>query len=318
MNPRNIHQLCGTLLSLLLLNALAWAQDVRVSEKTTNVPLAPALRAEVEAALQKRDFKQAEALLVNEINKNPNAPDAAKLLTFVAGLFFLDGDFLNAAIAYKKAEKLAPLDERSRFTLAMAYIRLQRQGWAAPELERLTKDFPNNALYWYWLARIDYDARKYDQAVIKLNKVIALDPTMMRAYDNLGLCYDHLSNSDAALTSFRKAIELNRAQAKPSPWPQVNLALLLIGKNELEEAEALLREALRYDAKLPQAHHHLGQILDKQGKTAAALAALHQAVVLDPNYPEPHYTLSRVYQKLGDKEKAQQALATFQRLKNAK
>jgi tetratricopeptide (TPR) repeat protein len=315
MKRRSIHHLCGTLLSLLLLNALAWAQDVTISEKTTNIPLAPALRAEVEAALQKRDFKQAETLLVNEINRQPNTPAAAKLLTFVAGLFFLDGDFLNAAIAYKKAEKIAPLDERSRFTLAMAYIRLQRQSWAAPELERLTKEFPNNALYWYWLARIDYDANKYDQAVIKLNKVIALDPTMMRAYDNLGLCYDHLSNPEAAQKSYRKAIELNRAQANPSAWPQVNLAGLLIGKNELEEARKLLVEALRYDPKLPQAHYNLGQILEKQGKPAEAIAALNQAIILDPNYPEPHYTLSRIYQKQGDQEKAQRALEMFKKLK---
>jgi tetratricopeptide (TPR) repeat protein len=306
------------LLAFVLTTALAFAQapqDVTIAEKTTNIPLAPAVRAEVEAALQKRDFKQAETLLVNEINKHPNAPDAAKLLTFAAGIFFLDGDFLNAAIAYKKAEKIAPLDERSRFTLAMAYIRLQRQTWAAPELERLVKEQPNNALYWYWLGRIDYDAQKYDQAVIKLNKAVALDPTMMRAYDNLGLCYDHLSNPEAALKSYRKAIALNRAQAKPSAWPHVNLAGLLLGKNELNEAKDLLLEALRYDPKLPQAYYHLGQVFEKQRKSSEAIDALQQAVTLDPNYAEPHYTLSRIYQKQGDKEKAQQALATFQQLK---
>ena len=309
------------LVTLLLMTSLAFAQvpqDVTISEKTTNVPLSPALRAEVEAALQKRDFKAAETLLVNEIGKSPNSPEAAKLLTFAAGIFFLDGDFLNTAIAYKKAEKIAPLDERSRFTLAMAYIRMQRQSWAAPELERLVKEQPNNALYWYWLARMDYDAQKYDQAVIKLKKVVAIDPMMMRAYDNLGLCYDHLSETEAAVKSYRQAIALNRAQAKPSPWPFVNLAVLLLSKNELEEAGKLLQEALVYDPKLPPAHYHRGQILEKQGKLTEAIAALNEAVTLDPTYPEPHYTLSRIYQKQGDKEKAQKALATFQRLKKNK
>ncbi len=307
----------GLLLALLLASGLRAqvSQDVIISEKTTNVPLSAALRAEVEAALQKRDFKAAETLLVNEISKNPASPEAAQLLLFAAGIFFLDGDHLNAAIAYKKAEKIAPLDERSRFTLAMAYIRLQRQSWAAPELERLTREQPNNALYWYWLARIDYDANKYDQAVVKLNKAIALDPKMMRAYDNLGLCYDHLSNTAAALKSYRQAIDLSRAQTKPSPWPFINLAVLLVSKNEVEEAEKLLREALQYEANIAPAHYHLGQILEKQGKPAAAIAALQQAVALNPNYPEPYYTLSRIYQKQGEQEKARQALANFQRLK---
>ena len=43
----------------------------------------------------------------------------------VAGIFFLDNDFLNAAIAYKKAEKIAPLEESHRFTLSMAYLKLE-------------------------------------------------------------------------------------------------------------------------------------------------------------------------------------------------
>lgn len=321
MKQQAIKHISGGLMMVFLTLLCAFAQasqDVTISEKTTHIPLIPALRAEVEAALQKRDFKQAETLLINEINKNPNAPEAAKLLTFAAGIFFLDSDYLNTAIAYKKAEKIAPLDERSRFTLAMAYIRLQRQNWAAPELERLTREQPNNALYWYWLGRVEYDANKYDQAVMKFNKAVALDPMMMRAYDNLGLCYDHLSNTEAALKSYRKAIELNRVQAKPSPWPLVNLAVLLLSKNELMEAETLLRESLGYDANVSPAHYNLGQILEKQGKPMEAIAALNQAALLDPNYPEPHYTLSRIYQKQGEKEKAQQALANFQRLKKAK
>lgn len=303
---------------MMMMAAAQTTPDVIISEKTTNIPLASALRAEVEAALQKRNFKQAETILVNEINKNPTSPDTAKILVFAAGVFFLDNDFLNAAIAYKKAEKIAPLDERSRFTLAMAYIRLQKQAWAAPELERLTKEQPNNALYWYWLGRVDYDAQKYDQAVIKFSKAVALDAMMMRAYDNLGLCYDHLSNTEAAIKNFRRAIELNRAQAKPSAWPLVNLAGILIGKNELDEAQTLLIEAIRFDPKLPQAYYNLGQISEKQGKPIEAIESLNQAIALDPNYAEPHYTLSRIYQKQGDKEKAQQALAKFQELKKTK
>jgi Tfp pilus assembly protein PilF len=75
---------------------------------------------------------------------------------------------------------------------------------------------------------------------------------------------------------------------------------------------------LQYDAKMASAYYNLGQILEKQGKATEAIMALHQAIEIDPNYPEPHYSLSRIYQKQGEKEKAQQALANFQRLKKAK
>lgn len=138
---------------------------------------------------------------------------------------------------------------------------------------------------------------------------------MMRAHDNLGLTHEHLSDNEAAIKSYRTAIELNRQQANPSPRPFLNLAILLIGKNELSEAEILLREALRYDAKLPQIHHNLGQILEKQNKPTEAKEALLQAILLDQNYAEPHYTLSRIYQKQGEKIKANEELELFQKLK---
>lgn len=315
---RPFTKICLLLTSLLILGAVTVAQvkpEVSVSENTTNIPLPEKLRTEVEVALKNRNFKQAETLLVNEINQRQNSAETAKLLAFTAGIFFLDGDWLNTAICYKKAEKISPLDVSSRFTLAMAYLKLNQPSWAIPELKKLVKEQPDNALYIYWLGRIDYDAQKYDQALIKLRKAVELDPTMIRAYDNLGLTYEHLSDNEAAIKSYRTAIELNRKQTNPSPWPFLNLAILLIGKNELSETEILLREAQRYDAKLPQIHYNLGQILEKQNKSTEAKEALLQAITLDQNYAEPHYTLSRIYQKQGEKLKAKEELELFQKLK---
>jgi tetratricopeptide (TPR) repeat protein len=315
---RTITKNSVVLICLLILGVTVIAQvkpEVAISENTTNIPLTATLRAEVEAALKKRDFKAAETLLVNEINQQKNSGEAAKLLIFTAGIFFLDSDWLNAAICYKKAEKISPLDVRSRFTLAMVYLKLNQASWAIPELTQLAKEQPENALYIYWLGRIDYDAQKYDQAVIKLRRAVELDPKMMRAHDNLGLTYEHLSDNEAAAKSYRAAIELNRKQTNPSPWPNLNLVILLMGKNELDEAENLLREALRYDAKLPQIHYNLGQILEKQNKPIEAKEALLQAIVLDQNYAEPHYTLSRIYQKQSEKIKAKEELDLFQKLK---
>jgi len=48
-------------------------------------------------------------------------------------------------------------------------------------------------------------------------------------------------------------------QLKPSPWPLVDLAVSLIGVNRLEDAKKNLDEALRYDAKLPQADTNLDE-----------------------------------------------------------
>ena len=283
----------------------------------SELQLSSAIRRDLEDALNRRDYKRAEAILVEEAERDPKSTRTARLLKSAAGIFFLDGQFLNAAIAWKKAEAIAPLDERSRFTLAMAYIELNHRDWARPELEELAAAHSGNALYLYWLARLDYDAQNYAAAIVRLQSVIELDPKMMRAYDTLGLCSDYLGKFEEAVKNYNRAIELNRLQSKPSPWPHVDLAISLISLNQLSEAEKNLREALGYDPRLPQAHYQLGRVLEMRGQYEAAVQSLSQAAALDPTYPEPHYLLGRIHHRLGEDSLSRAEITRFQQLKKS-
>jgi tetratricopeptide (TPR) repeat protein len=196
----------------------------------------------------------------------------------------------------------------------MAYVKLRRRDWARSELEKLAAAQPRNPLYLYWLARLDYDAHNYTAAITQLERVIELDPKMMRAYDTLGLCFDYLGKFDQAIKNYNRAVELNRVQAKPSPWPHLDLAISLVAVNQLGEAEKNLREALRYDGELPQAHYQLGRVLEMQGDHQAAVQSLKQAATLNSLYPEPHYLLGRIYQRMGESQLAKAEIERFQQL----
>src|SRR5947209_13306134 len=235
------------------------------SRQLMELQLDPLRLRKLEKAINARDYKPAEKILVEEAERDPRSPRSAKLLAIAGGIFFLDAQYLEAAIAWKKAEAIAPLDDRSRFTLAMAYVKLNRRDGARAELDKLAAAQPQNPLFLYWLGRLDYDARNYSSAVTRLQKVIELDPKMVRAYDTLGLCFDYLGKFDEAVKNYNRAIELNRLQPKPSPSPQVDLAISLIALNQLPEAEKNLREAIGYDSQLPQAHYQLGRVLEMQG-----------------------------------------------------
>jgi tetratricopeptide (TPR) repeat protein len=285
-----------------------------VPSDPSKLPLAPARRLEFEDALSRHDFKRAETILVEESNRNPKSPDAAKLLEIAGSLFFQDKQYLDAAIAWKRSEAIAPLDPRSRFTLAMAYIKFGRSDWARLELEKLAATQPASPLYLYWLARLDYDAQSYTAAIGRLRKVIEMDSSRMRAYDLLGLCHDYLGQFDEAIKSYTRAVELNRLQAKPSPWPLVDMSISLVAVNRLAEAEKNLREALSYDARLPQTHYQLGRVFEMQQRYPAAIQSLNQAVALDSTYAEPHYLLGRVYQRLGEEQLARTEIERFKQL----
>ena len=272
-------------------------------------------RARLEEALQSGAHEQAEALLVEAIERAPDSPDLLRLL---GGVFFVQGRYLNAAVALKKAEALSPLDARSRLTLVMSYVVLGRRDWARPELERLARDDPKSPLYPYWTARLDYDDRRYAEAVKGFLHAVALDPGFMKAHDNLGLCYEALGRYDDAVRSHEEAIRLNRELQPPSPWPALNLGILLTRLDRLDEALALFRESLRADPRFPQAHYQLGVTLEKKGRSAEAVPPLVEAARLDPDYPEPHYALARIHRRNGAVARADEALATFQRLRKEK
>jgi tetratricopeptide (TPR) repeat protein len=288
-----------------------------LSSQLSNLQIDASSAAEIERAITQQDYQSAEKILVEEAERVPRSKRSAKFLVIAAGVFFLDRQYLNAAIAWKKAEAITPLDDRSRFTLAMAYIKLDKREWARPELEKLAAERPQDPLYLYWLARLEYDGRNYSSAVDRLKTVLELDPKMARAYDTLGLCYDYLGRFDDAVANFDRAIELNRLQAKPSPWPNVDLANSLIALNRLPEAEENLRAAVGYDQRLPQAHYQLGRVLEMQGRYQDALDSLKAAVTLAPDYADPHYLLGRIYHRLGDEPQSKAEIARFQELKKA-
>ena len=271
-------------------------------------------RAAVTQAIERRDYVSAEKLLVERIGQNPQS---AELLTAAAGLFFLDRQFMNAAIAMKKAEKLAPLIAEDRFLLAMAYVALQHSDWARPELDKLAAAEPGNPLFPYWLARIDYDGRNYTDAVDKLQHVVALDPRSVRGWDNLGLALEGLGRLDEAAGAYRKAVELNSAEAAPSVWPPLNFATLLLRLDRIPEALPLLNEALKYDPKSAQVHYRLGLLREKAGDVPEAIHELREASALDSSYADPLYVLARLLYKQGDTAEADAAMQAFKKIKAA-
>jgi tetratricopeptide (TPR) repeat protein len=197
-------------------------------------------------------------------------------------------------------------------------VALGRRDWARPELARLVAAAPANPLYPYWVGRLDYDDGQYATAVESFRRALELDPRFMRAYDNLGLCYEALGRFDEALRSWEEAIRLNDGQKTKSPWPPLNLGLMLTRHDRLDEAEARFRESLRCDSRFPQAHYQLGITLEKKGRTGEAVSELEEAARLEPAYAEAQYALARLYRRSGEPQKADQALQRFQELKQAK
>ena len=280
-----------------------------------SLQLAPEAADRLQKAVSARDYITAEKVLLPEIDRDPHSPRGARLLAFTGTVYFRNQDYINAAIAWKKSEAIAPLDPSIRFLLAMDYIRMAHPDWARPLLESLAAQNEKEALYPYWLGRLDYDGHLYNNAIRHFQHAIELDPNMARAYDNLGLSYYYQNQNDQAVTNYEKAIELGSKSANPSPWPYLNLAITQQFLNRDADAEKNLREAIRLDPGFAKAHFQLGTVLEDLQRLEEALAELREAARLDPAYPEPHMAMARVLRKLGQEAAAREEAATYVRLR---
>jgi len=196
----------------------------------------------------------------------------------------------------------------------MAYIQISHPDWARKVLETLATRNPSEALYPYWLGRLDYEAHEYNRAIAHFRYTIELAPAMSRAYDNLGLCYYYQNQNQLAVENYKKAIELDRNSEHPSAWPYLNLAIVFQLQNDLAGAELNLREAIRLNPDFQQALFQLGLVLESQGKLSEAVEELREAARLDASYAEPHMALARIYHKLGQGAAARQEVQAYLRL----
>lgn len=284
--------------------------------RVSSLKLASKAAAELRSAIRHRRYRTAEKILLPAIAHCQEPLLLARLLAFTGSIYYLDHDFLHAAVAWNKSAAIAPLPSTIQFSLAMDYIQLRRPSWAHHTLQNLAKQNPHNALYPYWLGRIEYGAHRYNQAIRYFRSAIHLAPHMGRAYDNLGLCYYYINQNSKAILNYKKAIALNLKHGHPSAWPYLNLAITQEFLNRLPAAQKSLEESIRLNPNIPMAYFQLGNVLEHRGQLRQAVREYQAAIHHDATYAKPHFALARIYQRLGKKYLARKEVRAYLRLRH--
>jgi len=231
------------------------------------------------------------------------AEEAAEL-SRQGGDRFRAGDYTGAIEAYRGSDRLVPLTQRHRFTLAMALIAVDDHLAARSELEAL----PRSSLVLYWLGRLATRRNNLSEAVALHTEAVAADPSSVKALDGLGLAYQASGDFARAVETFRRAINLDQTC---SPWPRHNLATLLLEQKRDSDASDFAREAVRCSPTFAPAEYLLGRVDERAGRVADALTWYQKAIEHDPRLRSAVYALARLYGKLGEVEKQESLLAQF-------
>ena len=277
----------------------------------------PKARAELDRAvrLDPQSFEANMQLLV--VYRRTHDPLATKQAEVVKALDANRSKRAELALRTVEARPVASSPEADSFVSAMNLVRSGDDERARAVLADLWAQHPDKAIYIYWLGRIDYDQRRYQEAVVKLRKAAELDPRSARIQDSLGNALDMQGLMDQALSTFQHAAELNRDDSHPSPWPPHDLGYLLLRMNKFKEAEQALRESLGYDPKMAQTHYYLARTLEKEGRDAEAVNEYKEAVAGDATSADFCYSLAMLYRKMGREAEAAAMFAEYRKRKAA-
>jgi tetratricopeptide (TPR) repeat protein len=125
-----------------------------------------------------------------------------------------------------------------------------------------------------------YRARRWGEAERALREIIALDPNLTSAWNNLGAVLQELRRLEEAEQAYRRSVELGPKRGVA--WR--NLGRVLVETDRDAEAEQAYRTALDLDPKDACAWHYLGRLLGKLGRTEEAERACLKAIECDSKH----------------------------------
>ncbi|HMN40032.1 MAG TPA: tetratricopeptide repeat protein [Phycisphaerales bacterium] len=126
--------------------------------------------------------------------------------------------------------------------------------------------------------RVMLEKSRLEEARNEFLAAEALDPTFVEAQYFLGIVYERVNQPEEALARYKKAMELDPANAQYV----VAAAEMLIDQKKLDEAETLLTDRksfLEYNAAIRQTLGHISML---RGDAAAAAQTFSEALLLAP------------------------------------
>jgi tetratricopeptide (TPR) repeat protein/serine/threonine protein kinase len=208
----------------------------------------------------------------------------------------------------RKAQVLHPGDFGINYALAGCCSRSRppRHDEAVEYLRAALAVRPTNIAAWNNLGAALADNRKFEEASGYYRKAIELDPRYALAHSNLGVSLDRQKKLDDAIACYRKAIELDPKFA----LGHSNLGDALRRQKKLDEAIACLRKAIELDQKLAWAHTNLGAALAEQNQLDEAIVCHRKAIELDSHNALAYVNLGVV---LEEQKKLDEAIACYRR-----
>ena len=267
--------------------------------------------SQVRASLDRGQYADADKELRDYLADHPSDVEAQYLLAFA---LFRENKPADSLKEYTDAARQRPPKAAELKTVALDYVLLNDYADAEHWIRDALSMDANDAEAWYEAGRIEYTLNHFRPALESFQRSLQLDPASAKAENNLGLTLEALNRVDDAIAAYRRALAMQAGSSHPSEQPMLNLATVLIDRNQFDEALPLLHQAAQIAPNDWKILAQLGRIYTAKGDLNAARDVLERAVRIEPGKASLHFQLGQVYKKSGAAEKAQTEFALTQKL----
>jgi protein O-GlcNAc transferase len=237
------------------------------------------LLAEGLAALNQRNWRDAERLFRGVLQAQPTHVGALNLLT--AALMNMER-FAEAEPFIAEAVRLNPLSDASFYNYGIVLKRLEKPLLALTQFDNAIRLNPKIAETWNNRGTVLNDLKRYGDAIADFDKGISLNQNYHDAFYNKGKSLTELKRHDEALTAYDKALAL-----KP------DLAEAWLGRGHIftelkryDDAFVAYDRALELRPGLAEAWLGRGNVFTMLGHYDKAFAAYDRAIELKPDLAE--------------------------------
>lgn len=230
------------------------------------------------------------------------------------------GELDPALELWKRATALDPAYKPAWLRLGETYLKANRPAEAEAAFKEVLQRTPDDAYALFGLARLDFEAQRWEDARQKLETVVNRTNYTV-GYDLIVSLYERLGQRDRA-TAIRAAAKASGAYRDPAdPWAdaliedcfepyRLGIAAGNLARNsDPAGAVRLLQRAVEIAPNDVSAIFQLGTLLIQQGDHAGAIQQLRRCTELSPDFADGWANLSALQEMLGEKSAAERTLA---------
>ncbi|HYJ86635.1 MAG TPA: tetratricopeptide repeat protein [Pyrinomonadaceae bacterium] len=231
---------------------------------------------------------------------------SAPMLAVLGDAYLRKGDAIKAEESYLLALDLQSNNADALLGLAQLWQTKGDIKMAVAYVDRASS-LTNSPDLLYKLARVSLDLNLREQAVVALQRAVALRADEPSYHFALGTAWlKQPPDLHGAEQSFKQFLKLKPDDAQG----QVHLGYVLLKQKKQAEARTWLLKSVRDGVGTPEAFYYLGLIAQAQNEDAQAIQLFQKSVQLAPSFASAHVALGSTYLKLKDYPRAQQALET--------